>query len=387
MDDFENQIKRNKKYKYTGTRQQEEFKRCYDKLGLDKICKKTGIKEDLIKDYILGIKKIPEMLYIFIADSTGCTYDYLVETSDFRTEQDKIDKINELNNIVNAGKEAEKELNSYRKKNIYEIDYKGKQASNYPYKGTRPQIEVEKLVREKGVDYVSDKLNKDKSTVYNYKSGKYSVPKDLFPIIEEETGASVEYLLGVTDTYSRDVRKIELEKEIKLKQKELDCLNDKSDNAYKRLEGLHHIELITDKVLDGLNKVTLNINSSINEIDTDIKLLNGQYADIVSYMISNVNLWATLIEAAERLIATKTDIGELIKFENYHNRNIDIGYKYAISITPEEDAELRIKKAIVGIFFEYIAMKEKELNLDEINLEAEEDKMIKQMLKDKNRNK
>ena len=163
-------------------------------------------------------------------------------------------------------------------------------------------------------------------------------------------------------------------------------LYNEKTKLYEENSKYKYVKLLTDNARDGLNRLSLFLDSSLDEIQTDIKF-ESEYADIVSYMIRNVNLWTTLIEAAERLIATKTDIDELIKFENYHNRNIDIDYECATSITPEEEAELRIKKAIVGIFFEYITMKEKELNLDEINLEAEEDKMIKQMLKDKNRNK
>lgn len=381
MNNFENQIKI--KNKYSCTRQTEEIKKCYDKLGLDGICRRTGESKDKIENYLLGIKKVPEKLYNFIIDITGCTFEYLVETSDFRTEQEKIDKINELKDTISAGKEAERQLKVYTKKDIYEIDYNREKNDNYPYKGSRPQIEIEKMVNEKGVKYVAEKLNKNESTVHNYKSGKYAVNKDLFNIIEMETGASVEYLLGINDTYYRDVRKVELENEIKLKQKELDYLNDKNDRIFKSLDDLQYIELITESVLNGLKNLTLNIDSSINEIDTDIKPLNKQYADIVSNMISDVNLWTTLIETADILISTKTDINALTAFENYHNRNIYIDYNYTTAITPEEQAELRIKKAIVSRFFEYITMKEKELNLVEVDLNKVEQEKISMILKDK----
>lgn len=386
MDNFENQINNNKQYKYKGTRQQIEMKNCFDKLGIDEICKKTGESKDKIDKYTLGEKKVPDRLYNFIADNTGCTYNYLTEASDFRTEKEEKNKIKELENIINAGKEAEKQLKKYSKKDIYAADYNRKENGKYPYKGSRPQIEVEKMVNKNGVKYVADIFGKDMSTVYNYGSGKFSVNKDLFSTIEAETGASIEYLMGITDTYYRDVRKVELEKEIELKQKELDCLNDKSNNIYKRLDDLQYVELITTNVLDGLNKLSLTIDSSINPIDTDIKPLNGKYADIVSNMIGDANLWCTLIETADKLISTKTDVDKLTKFENNHNRNIEIDYSYTTAITPEDEAELRIKKAFVNRFFEYIAMKEEELNLKEIDLDVVEQEETFKILKYKKNN-
>ena len=69
MDNFENQINNNKQYKYKGTRQQIEMKNCFDKLGIDEICKKTGESKDKIDKYTLGEKKVPDRLYNFIADS------------------------------------------------------------------------------------------------------------------------------------------------------------------------------------------------------------------------------------------------------------------------------------------------------------------------------
>ena len=90
-------------------------------------------------------------------------------------------------------------------------------------------------------------------------------------------------------------------------------------------------------------------------------------------MLSDVDLWITLIEQANRLIQTKTDLDKLTKFENNNNRT-EIGYINSTRLTPEEMANTIIVKPFLKHFSNYVENKIKEQGLKELDLEKEEKK-------------
>lgn len=250
------------------------------------------------------------------------------------------------------------------------------------YYKSRQCIEINNAVNRSGltVTQFAKQHNLPRTSLQLWCTG-YQRPSEKYDEkLAKICGCDINYFRGIVDYRTTDEAKDEI---VRLQSK-IDKANTDLTIMNRNKKRLKYTTILKSNAIKGLNKLALNLDSSINEIEADIKLQNNECTDIIGYMISDVDLWTTLIETADTLIATKTDVDKRTKFENDHNRNIDIGYKYTTSITPDEEAKLKIEKAVIKPFFEYISMKITKLNLEEIDLDKVEQKEILKMFKNKN---
>lgn len=367
----------------------QELNKIYNEKGLNYVVKLLGANKEYVNKILNGEKSIPESNYLVISEETDCTYNYLIGIDNARNDEER-DMI-----VEKATTEYNNTLKKYKKpKDKLGIESKSKQKAQHPYEGKRAQIILKELVTKYSLDILKNELGLEtEKAVINLANGNHAISEKHFPVIARLGNCTLQYLYGTSDVRNNE----ELEKKLKqyeeIKQNledEISKLYDEKLKLSAEKDELQSVTLIKDYARDGLNKLNINIDSGISEIEPDIKPLNDNYADIVSSMISDVSLWCTLIETADKLISTKTDLNKLTKFENEHNRNIDIGYNYTTRFTPEDEAEITIMKPFKNHFFKYIATKEQELNKQEIDLELEEHKKTMEMLnnkkKDNNKN-
>lgn len=253
------------------------------------------------------------------------------------------------------------------------------------YYKSRQCIEINNAVNRSGltVTQFAKQHNLPRTSLQLWCTG-YQRPSEKYDEkLAKICGCDINYFRGIVDYRTTDEAKdeiVRLQSKIDKANTDLTIMNEKKSK-------LKYTTLLKSNAKKGLNQLALNLDSSINEFDNDVKILDATYADIVSTIISDVELWRTLIENAEKLITTKTDLAHLTKFENTNNRNIDIDLQYTTGITPEEQTSLIISKSLLKVFFNYIKKKENELNLKELDLPSEEHKIISEIHKRKSKKK
>lgn len=144
-------------------------------------------------------------------------------------------------------------------------------------------------------------------------------------------------------------------------------LRGESDNKISGNEDIGYILAIKDNAINGLKDLK---NICENPVDSfEVKHIDTEYADIVSYMISNVDLWLTLINEASRLVALYTNETTQMDFNLCLNENDSVSAPTLIDY--EDISKIAISKCITKIFNEYIEKKLKEQNLTKIDYEME----------------